>query len=109
MMKNQLPEIITNKDAEYALDIVKAICTEVGPGLPGSPQEWERAAIIKKELESHLGARNVLIEECTFAPGAFLSAYPVSALFMLIAALLKISMGLFTGISPWLTSIAALA
>ena len=51
-----MPEIITDKDAHYALDMVKAICTEVGPGLPGSSQERERAAMIKKELEAHLGA-----------------------------------------------------
>ena len=104
-----MPEIITNDDAQYAFDIVKTICTEVGPGLPGSSQERERAAIIKKELESHLGAENVVVEEFTLAPGAFLGLYPISALFMLIAALLNISMGRFTGVSPWLTAIAALA
>jgi len=52
-----MPEIITNDDAHYAFDIVKAICTKVGPGLPGSSQERERAAYIKKELESRLDAR----------------------------------------------------
>jgi hypothetical protein len=82
---------------------------EVGPGLPGTSQERERAGILKKELESHLGAENVVIEEFTLAPGAFLGAYPLSALFMMMAALLNISMGRFTGISPWVTSIAALA
>jgi hypothetical protein len=76
--------------------------------LPGSPQERERAAIIKTELESHLGAGNVLVEEFTLAPGAFLGSLPISALFMLIAALLTISMGRFTGVSPWLTSHRAL-
>jgi len=104
-----MPEIITNSDAQYALDIVKAICTEVGPGLPGSPQERERAAMIARELESHLGAENVVVEEFTVAPWAYLSAYPLSALFMLLAALLNISMGRFTGVSPWLTTTAALA
>jgi hypothetical protein len=103
-----MPETITIQDAQYALDIVKTICKEVGPGLPGSTQERERAAILKKELESHLGAGNVLVEEFTFAPEAFLSAYPLSAFFMLIAALLNISMGRFTGVPPWLTAIAAL-
>ena len=103
-----MPEIITNNDAHYAYDIVKTICTEVGPGLPGSPQERERAAMIKKELESHLGAENVVVEEFTVAPGAFLGSLPISALFTLIAALLNISMGRFTGISPWVTAIAAL-
>lgn len=104
-----MPEIINNNDAHYAFDIVKTICTEVGPGLPGSSQERERAAIIKRELESHLGAGNVVVEEFTIAPGAFLGSLPISALFTLLAALLNISIGRFTGISPWVIAIAALA
>jgi hypothetical protein len=104
-----MPEIITGSDANYAFDIVKKICSEVGPGVPGSSQERERADIIKKELESHLGTDNVSTEEFTFAPGAFLSSYPICALFMLFAALLNISMGHIMWVSPWQTSIVALA
>jgi hypothetical protein len=102
-----MPEIVTNNDAQYAFDIVKTICTEVGPGTPGSSQERERAAMIKKELESHLGAENVVVEEFTLAPGALLGSQFISTLFMLIAALLNISMGRITGVSPWVTAIAA--
>jgi hypothetical protein len=98
---------VTAQDAEYALDIVKRICTEVGPGLPATLQERERAAIIKKELEAHLGAENVVLEEFTLAPDAFLSPYP-GVLSMIIAVVLNISIGHFTGITPWVTSIAAL-
>ncbi len=104
-----MPEMITSNDAHYAYDIVKTICTEVGPGLPGTPQERERADIIKKELESHLGAGNVVVEEFTVAPGAFVGGLPICALFMLIAALLNMSMGRISGVSPWLTAVAALA
>ena len=104
-----MPEFTSIQDAQYALDIVKAICTQVGPGTPGSPQERARAAMIKSELESHLGVGQVEMEEFTVAPWAFLSAYPLSALFMLMAALLNISIGRFAGVSPWLTAIAALA
>jgi hypothetical protein len=104
-----MPGIIADEDAHYALDIVKAICTKVGPGLPGSSQERERAAILKKELESHLGAGNVCVEEFAVAPEAFLGVYPISALFTLIAALLNISTGRFTGISLWVTTIISLA
>ncbi|MBN1415449.1 MAG: M28 family peptidase [Bacteroidales bacterium] len=103
-----MSEIITDIDANYAYDIVKKICSEVGPGLPGSPQEHARADLIKMELESHLGTDNVAAEEFTFAPGAFLSSYPICGLLMLFAALLNMSMGHIMGISPWLTSIAAL-
>lgn len=38
-----MPEMINSDDAQYALDIVKTICTQVGPGLPGTSQERERA------------------------------------------------------------------
>jgi|GEM_PF-432776 len=104
-----MPANIGEDDAQYALNIVKKICSQVGPGLPGSSQERERAEMIKKELESHLGAGNVSVEEFSFAPWAFLSVYPLSALFMLIAALLNISMGRFPGVSAWLSAMAALA
>lgn len=104
-----MTEIITDFDANYAFDIVKKICREVGPGLPGSSQELARAEVIKQELKSHLGTDNVVTEEFTFAPKAFLSSYPICALFMLFAALLNISMGHIMWISPWLTSIAALS
>lgn len=104
-----MPEMVSNDDAHYAFEIVRTVCAEVGPGLPGTSQERERAAIIKRELEAHLGTENVVAEEFTAAPWAFLSAYPLSALFMLIAALLNFSMGRFAGVSPWLTAVAALA
>jgi hypothetical protein len=102
-----MAEIITNADAEYALELVKTICTEVGPGLPATPQERERAEIIKQELEAHLGAENVVVEGFPLAPDAFLSPYP-GVLCMIIAVLLNISRGRFTGISPWVTASAAL-
>ncbi len=103
-----MPERITHDDAQYAFDLVKTICSEVGPGIPGSSQERARAAMIKKELESHLGAENVAVEEFTFAPGAFLGSQLIGTLGMLIAVLLNISIGRIAGVSPWATSIAAL-
>jgi len=104
-----MSETITSSDAQYAFELVKTICRDVGPGLPGSTQERERAAILEKELASHLGAGNVVVEEFTFAPAAFLRASPIIALLMLIAALLNLSVGRFTGISSWIAVIAALA
>ena len=97
-----MPEKITTDDAQYALDIVKAICTEVGPGLPGSPQERERAEMIKKKLEAYLGTENVSIEEFTLAPDASLSPFP-GVLFMILAVLLNIATGLLAGTWPWLS------
>jgi hypothetical protein len=102
-----MPEIITSDDAQYALDIVKKICTEVGPGVAASPQERERAYVLKRELEKHLGAENVLVEEFALAPEACLSPIP-GVLLMLLAALLNISTGRLTGVWAWATSVGAL-
>ena len=99
--------ILNNNDANYAINLVKQVCTEVGPGLPGSSQERARAAIMQKELGSHLGTENVITEEFTMAPEAFLGSLPVSALFMLFAVLLNISLERFTGMPPWLISAIA--
>lgn len=104
-----MQEMITLDDVGYAINIVKAICKEVGPGLPGTAQERQRAVMIKKELESHLGAENVTSEEFTVAPGAFLAAYPIGALSMLAAALLNTLVGRSQGIAPWLAACAAAA
>jgi hypothetical protein len=49
------------------------------------------------------------MEEFTLAPGASLSSYPISGWFMLLAALLNVIIGRFAGVSPLVTSAAALA
>jgi hypothetical protein len=105
-VKLKMPDGISTSDAQYALDLVKRICTEVGPGLPGTAQERQRAEVIKNELEEHLGTGNVVVEEFICAPDAFYSTYP-GALSMLLAVLLNISAGHFTGISAWFIAIAA--
>jgi hypothetical protein len=102
-----MPAMISNDDAQYALDIVKVICMQVGPGLPGSSQERDRAEMIKKELVSHLGVDNVVIEEFTLAPDAYLSPFP-GVLFMILAILLNISMGHLPGVWSWVTAVTAL-
>ncbi len=102
-----MPEIISEQDARYSLEIVTAICQEVGPGLPGSPQERERGRMLEQELQAHLGIENVAVEDFTFAPGAFLGAQLISTSFMLIAALLNISIGRIPGASPWAMAAAA--
>jgi hypothetical protein len=99
---------LSESDATYALDLVRRICDEAGPGLPGSSRERQRAGIIKDELELHLGRDNVSSEEFLFAPGAFLGSYAVSGLFMLFATLLNIYTGHFTGFSPLVTSVTSI-
>ena len=104
-----MPDIIAKSDAVYAYEIVKRICNEVGPGLPGTPQERERADNIKKELVSHLGTDNVAVEEFTFAPEPFVGSYRIGAVFTLIAAILSISLEISTPIAPFSIAITALA
>ncbi len=103
-----MTETITSDDAKYALDFVKKICDEVGPGLPGSPQEKERAAAIEKELKLHLGEGNVVIEEFAVAPNAFIGSVNIEAFFIIVAVLLNITVGRFSGILPWVIAISAL-
>ncbi len=100
--------MITGQDAQYALDLVKRICDGVGPGSPGTPQERLRAGMIRQELEAHLGAENVAVEEFTAATGAFLGSFHVVGLLLLAAALLNASIGRFTGAVLWVTTLAAL-
>jgi hypothetical protein len=92
-----MPELISEDDALYALDIVKRICADVGPGLSSTPQERERAEIIKNELESHLGTGNVTIEDFDVAPDSALYGPLVSAILMILAVLLNIWTGYMDG------------
>jgi hypothetical protein len=108
MDEPRMPGFPDENDAQYALDVVRKICTEVGPGLAGSPQERERAEVIKKELEQLLGAENVVVEEFSLAPGAFLGSQLISTLFMLVAVLLNILAGHLSRFSPRMIIIAAL-
>ena len=104
-----MPEMVTEEDAQYALDIITRICTQAGPGLPATPQERTRAALLQQELAAHLGAEQVTVEEFTLAPRAFLGSLPIAALSSLVAVLLYIFTGRFLGISPWSTTLPALA
>lgn len=102
-----MPQDISADDAQYTFNLIKRICTEVGPGIPASSQERARANVIKEELASHLGTGQVAMEEFSLAPGAFLGALPLSALLLLAAVLLNISIQQYTGISTWITTIGA--
>lgn len=104
-----MPPTVTEEDASYARDIVARICREVGPGVPGSPQERRRAAMIGAELQSLLGAENVVTEEFTLAPGAFLGSLRLSAALMLAAALLNVVAGHVAGAMRLVLEVAALA
>lgn len=101
-----MPDIITQNVIQYAMDIVERICAEIGPGLPGSDQERQRAMLFANELGTHLGAENVVVEAFTLAPAAFLN--PLPGLFLLLAVLLNIFIDRFTGVSLLFNTISAL-
>lgn len=104
-----MPSMVTNDDARYAYDIVEKICNEVGPGLPGSPQEKARAKILREEMESILDAGSVTTEGFTMAPRALLEWLPIGAVLVLLSALLNISFGRFSAVSPWISTSLSLA
>lgn len=99
---------ISTQDAQYIINLVTRICTEVGPGIPGSRQERERAGIIKEEMESLLGKENMVVEDFRLAPGAFVGVFPLCAALMALAVLLNISAGRLGIVPPWLISATAL-
>lgn len=98
---------ISADDVQYALDLVRRICDEIGPGLPGTPQERARAEIIRQELEAHLGVENVSMEEFAFAPEAFLGSQAVTAVLLSLAAVLFVISGRVSGVPALLTAAAA--
>lgn len=102
-----MSEPISSHEAQNAFDLVNRICTQVGPGNPGSPQERARAEMIKNELEILLGEENVSLEDFEAATGAFVGALPVSAVLMLAAAILNISAGFTPARIAWLPSLSA--
>lgn len=101
--------MITERDAQYAYDIVKRVCDEVGPGLPGSAQERARATLLKTELETHLGADHVAMEEFELAPRAFLASVPIGAVLTAASMILVLSTGGRAGGAAWVGAASAVA
>lgn len=79
-----MAQLVTLEDAKYAHDIIKKICSEVGPGCPGSPQEQDRAMIVENEIKEF--ADKVAIEDFFFAPNAFLGWFKLEAVLVIISA-----------------------
>lgn len=79
-MVNEVKEV-KETDIDYAYNLIKDVCTEIGPGCPGSPQEQERGEFVKKELKSI--ADEVKSEDFTCSPGAFLGWFKLAFLIVL--------------------------
>jgi hypothetical protein len=105
-MEANMPQAVSLQDAQYAFDLVEKICTEVGPGLPGTPQERQRGEMIQHELQTYLGRDHVAVEEFSMAPEAFLSTLP-GAVCMLAAVILNLTIPHVSGTPAFVISIAA--
>ena len=101
--------MIEKNDAQYAYNLVEKICNEVGPGLPGSPQEHARAKILQNELASSLGTERVTTEKFTMAPIALLGWLPAGAVLILLSALLNIYVGRIGAVPPLVSAGLSLA
>ena len=81
------------QDVRYAHAVVDEICTRVGPGMPGTDQERDRADIIRRELAAHLGDDHVAVEPFAVAPWAWLASYPICAVLIALAAASNLAAG----------------
>ncbi|MBN2152575.1 MAG: M20/M25/M40 family metallo-hydrolase [Candidatus Lokiarchaeota archaeon] len=76
-------EFVKEEDARYAHEFIKAVCTEIGPGSPCSPQERQRAMRAKEEMEKT--ADSVHVEDFKCAPGAYVGWFKLGALCAVVA------------------------
>jgi hypothetical protein len=79
-------DFVNDDDARYAHDFIKAVCTEIGPGCPCSPQERKRAMKAKEEMNKSVDS--VQVEDFTCAPDAYLGWFKLGALCAVIAMIL---------------------
>lgn len=80
-----MTELVEKTDAEFVKNFVTRVCTDVGPGCPGTPQEQARAMLAKEEMEKITS--NVVVEDFDVHPAAFLGWFKVGGLFCLITVI----------------------
>ncbi|MHA1341495.1 MAG: hypothetical protein ACTSRZ_16445 [Promethearchaeota archaeon] len=73
-----IEQLVSDQDCDYIYELVKKICTEIGPGCPCSKQEYQRAMIFKEELDKI--ADKVDVEKFKCAPRAFLGWYKLGGI-----------------------------
>jgi len=96
-------DFVNDDDARYAHDFIKAVCTEIGPGCPCSPQERKRAMKVKEELEKI--ADSVQVEDFRCAPDAYIGWFKLAALLAAVA-LISFYMSLATQNPVFFSAIA---
>jgi hypothetical protein len=79
-----MASLVEQADLDYAVEFIKRVCVEVGPGSPCSPQEHARAAAVKTEMEKV--ADEVREEPFTCAPGAFLQWFQFASALGVVSA-----------------------
>ena len=83
--ESRRPQLVTDADADYLFGLIKKICTGVGPGSPCTPQEEQRAMILKEEMEKLVGAENVAVEKTRLAPDAFIGWFRFGCILALLS------------------------
>ncbi|MFW9901131.1 MAG: M28 family peptidase [Candidatus Thorarchaeota archaeon] len=86
--------IISDEDSKYMYDFVQNILDKIGPRMSCSKQEAEAAEIIKKEFEK--SCDEVLVEDFTCHPKAFLGWIKLDMFMIVISILLYFISQIFT-------------
>jgi len=77
---------VAGSTLRYMMDGVRYVCETYKKRLPGSQPERDAQVFFKEELEGY--ADEVVMEDFTLHPGAFMGFIPVAAIFMLAAVAL---------------------
>lgn len=83
-MDNHMASEVNNEDVEYAYNLIKHVCEEIGPGHSGTIQEQRRGEYIQRELEKIVD--NVMAEEFTCSPATHLEWIKLGVVLVAISA-----------------------
>jgi len=97
---------ISKEDSEFMYSFVHRIITEVGPRIPCSSQEAKAAKIIEQEFKK--SCDEVMVEDFTCHPKAFLGWIKLDMIMVVISILLYFLNQVFTNYY-WLLIIAILS
>ncbi|GAB4306551.1 MAG: hypothetical protein Kow0069_03430 [Promethearchaeota archaeon] len=88
-------DLVGDEDVEFAYDLIREICEDVGPGTPGSPQEERRAALVERRM-SEAGFDEVVTEPFGLRPNAFFGWFKLGSAWVVVAILFYV-FGRFPG------------
>ncbi|MDR0531568.1 MAG: M28 family peptidase [Oscillospiraceae bacterium] len=74
---------LSDSTRSYMMDGIRHVCATYKKRLPGSQSERDAQEYFKKELEGY--ADEVVMEDFSLHPGAFMGFIPIAAVFLLVA------------------------